>query len=914
MAKKKFHVDYSDELPEFTLDDLDDIMKEFGSEDAAPAPVLTPEQLMAQVAPEVELPVEEAPEAPAQPEQTEVPAEPVDYGPDVIPFTPMPLEEAPAENPEKAEEIPEAAPEAPAASEEAPEEVPEEPAAQEDEDIHVFTPKKKPLLTDDATVRLTADSVAAIAGFTASGASMDGATVRVDTDAVMAAVQEAEAAAEEAPVSGETVRIDTEAVKALSGAAEKEAAVLAGETVRLDYDRVNAMTAETQRIDTEAVRAMSAETQRLDTDAVRILADSEEAENAVLAAETQRIDYDRVNAMTAETRRIDTEAVAAAAEAAQPEQPEAPKSNIPEGAEPFSAGWEPHYEEPIGDYIPPQPIVFRPRSRLQELKKKLVSGPERRYYALIETGVGKLQAAILVSFLIFLGAAISVGSYQMDLVSPERMRLLVFGEFFAMMFCALLALDLIVSGLAAIVRKRFTLNSLLAISFFVCFVDGLYCLRGVRVPYCAAFCLEATAALLAEYQRRSTETGQMDTLRKATHLNRIAKAPDCFEGKDGFFLSEGEPEDFMETYHLPSAPEKTTSVYALMAFLASVVIGVLALVSSGKVGYGLQMWSAALMACAPATIFLAHTRPAAILERRLHRFGVVLCGWQGAVGACGNAVLPLNDIDLFPEGSVKINGVKAFSPQTDLDQIIASTAAILEHSGTVLAPLFIEMRDSRYGRHYDAENLRIYESGGLSGEIEGNVVLVGGLEFLKEMGVSVPEDAAVEPGVYTAVNGELASLCAMAFGQLKGVTAGLAALCSQQQLTPMMITENFLLTEDFVRGKFGIPKGRVLFPGGKQRRQVAVWQPDPARTSVCCLSTQESLAATGFAITGARSLVSSVRLGTTMHICGGILGLLLVLILLFVDGGSLLTPGSILLFQLIWAIPGVLITEWTRSL
>ena len=910
MAKKKFHVEYSDEMPEFTLDD---ILKEFGSdEEESTRTPLSPEELMAQVAPEVELPWSEKPaEEPtedASKEEAPKDEAPVDYGPDVIPFSPMPVqapaaEEAPA--PAAEEKAPAAAEEAPAAQETAPAAsgtLPESPEtaapADEPDDVQIFVPKKSPLATDDATVRLSADSVAALAGFTASCASMEGETVRVDTEAVNAMAAEAAAAGGDtvridtgavSAMAGETVRIDTDAVKALSGAAEKAEAVMNGETQRIDYDRVNAMTAETQRID---------------TDAVKVLSGAAEKAEAVMNSETQRLDYDRVNAMTAETQRIDTDAVAA----------EAAKSEIPEGAEPFSAGWEPHYEEPIGEYVPPQPIVFRPRSRLQELKKKLVSGPERRYYALIEEGVGKLQASILISVLIVILSAVAVGKNQMGLVQPHRMRLLVFGEAFAMLFCALMASDLIIGGVAAMVRGRFNLNSLLAISFFVCFLDSLYCLRGVRVPYCAAFCLESTAALWAEYQRRSTETGQMDTLRKATHLNRIAKAPGCFEDKDGFFLSEGEPEDFMDTYNKTSAPETTMCIYAVAAFLCSAVIGIIAIIIGRNLGYGIQMWSAAILSAAPATIFLAHSRPAAILERRLHRFGVVLCGWQGAVGACGDAVLPLNDSDLFPAGSVKINGVKAFSSLHDPDQLIDYTAAMLEQSGTVLAPLFLELRDSRYGRHYEAENLRIYESGGLSGTVEGDTVLVGSLTFLKQMGVPVPDGTVNEPGVYTAVNGVLCSLFAMAFGQLKGVSAGLAAIGSQKQILPLMVTENFLLTEDFVRGKFGIAPGRMGFPNAKERRRIACWAPDPDQTSVCCLSTQESLAATGFAISGARSLVSAVRLGTTVHILGGIIGMLLVLLLQFVDGGSMLTPGSILLFQLIWSIPGMLITEWTRSL
>ena len=36
-----------------------------------------------------------------------------------------------------------------------------------------------------------------------------------------------------------------------------------------------------------------------------------------------------------------------------------------ETVEPFSENWEPEYEQPIGEYVPPQPILFHPRSRLR---------------------------------------------------------------------------------------------------------------------------------------------------------------------------------------------------------------------------------------------------------------------------------------------------------------------------------------------------------------------------------------------------------------------------------------------------------------------------------------------------------------------------------------------------------------------
>ena len=41
--------------------------------------------------------------------------------------------------------------------------------------------------------------------------------------------------------------------------------------------------------------------------------------------------------------------------------------------------------------------------------------------------------------------------------------------------------------------------------------------------------------------------------------------------------------------------------------------------------------------------------------------------------------------------------------------------------------------------------------------------------------------------------------------------------------------------------------------------------------------------------------------------------MLIMLVLAYLGSTELLTPTNILLYQLIWAIPGLLVTEWTRT-
>lgn len=582
----------------------------------------------------------------------------------------------------------------------------------------------------------------------------------------------------------------------------------------------------------------------------------------------------------------------------------------PPKAEPYSDEWEPEYEQPINDYIPPEPIVYHPKSRLRELKKKLVAGPEKRYYALTELGLGKLQLAILLNLIVALLSAGATALYTMNMIGEERIRLLIFGQFLTLLLSGLLGSYQLMEGFGDMVRLRFSLNSLLIFSLAACLVDGLLCLQSLRVPCCAVFSLHMTMSLWSTYQKRNTEMGRMDTMRKATRLNSVVATADYYEGRTGFLRSEGQVEDFMDTYNRASGPEKVLSVYALVALVISIGIAVAAGVLHG-VELGIQAFSAALLVSVPASSFITLSRPAAVLERRLHKLGAVICGWQGVKGLSKSGVFPLNDTDLFPAGSAKMNGVKFYGTR-DPDTVVAYGTALITACGGGMAPLFSALLDSRNGYHYSAKELRSYPAGGVGGEVNGESVLAGTLKFMQDMGVDMPAGTKVNQAVYVAIDGQLGGVFAITYGKVKATAAALTTLCAYRRLMPVLTTSDFILTESFIRSRFGVNTRRIAFPERSVRLELADKQPEEG-TPALALTTNEGLSGPAFVVTGARALRSACRLGVTVHMMGGILGLVMMLLLAILGAEYLLTPGNVLLYELIWLIPGFLITEWTRS-
>ena len=557
----------------------------------------------------------------------------------------------------------------------------------------------------------------------------------------------------------------------------------------------------------------------------------------------------------------------------------------------------------------PKTIPLDRSAKLRELKRKLVAGPEKRYYALSEQGVGRLQVCMILNFIILLLCGIAILLYSKGMIPASRNKLMIFSQVLALMVSGLLGCGLMMDGIGDLFHLRYSLNTTLAVTFAACMADAWFCLDEQRVPYCAAFVLEMSAAMLAEYHRRTTEMAQLDTMRKATSLTSLVKEPQFYEKRAGILRGQGDVEDFMETYSRLSGPEIIQRVYAFIALLACIGIAVLAGLLHGT-SMALKIFSTSLLVSAPAGYFVALTRPASLLERRLHMVGAVICGWQGVKKLCGRAVIPLRDKDLFPRGSTKLNGIKFYSDRPSA-QVVSYTASLIFAAGGGLVPLFRNLLVSRSGTEYPVEHFQDYGRGGIGGEVNGEPVLLGSLEFLQEMGVDIPQGTMVNQAIYVSIDGQLAAVIAISYAKMRSASAGLVSLCGCRKLKTLLLAGDFMMTDGFIRDKFAIRTRRLILPPMEERAELGARKANPD-ADVLALVTRDDLVSTAYAITGAMSLRTSCRVGSIIGIAGGIIGILIMLSVSYLGTMELLSPARVILYQLIWMIPSLLATEWTR--
>lgn len=555
-------------------------------------------------------------------------------------------------------------------------------------------------------------------------------------------------------------------------------------------------------------------------------------------------------------------------------------------------------------------ILYNPRTRLRELKRKLVAGPEKRYYELSEMGVGKLQTAMVLNLALVVICGLITTLYTLGLFPENRLRFVIFTQVLSLLLSAFLGCSQMIDGICALFKGRLTINVMLFVTFLACCVDGAFCLSELRIPCCAAFSLEMTMALWAQYHRHSTEMAQMDSLRKAVRLHALVKNPVYYDGKAGLLRREGELEDFMDHYDAPSGPEKLQGFYCLVSLLLCFGIAVFAgLLHGGSMA--IQVLSTSLLVAVPASFFVALTRPAALLQRRLHMVGTVLCGWRGVRQLRGKAAFPLEGEDLFPAASTKLNGVK-FYGNRDSDEVLSCCTSLILAAGGGLVTIFRNLLESRGGKVVPVSNFHDYDGSGVGGEANGVSILMGTQEFLQDMGIEIPEGTMVSQAVYAAIDGELAAVYAISYPKMRSAAAGILSLCGNRKITPVLAGKDFMLTEDLLRAKFSINTRRIVFPGTEEREALSQMEADTSAPTLA-LATRDDLVSYAYAVSGARALSLASKLGIAVHLVGGILGLLAMAALAYLGSTDLLTPTHVLLYQLVWMVPGLLITEWTRS-
>lgn len=476
-----------------------------------------------------------------------------------------------------------------------------------------------------------------------------------------------------------------------------------------------------------------------------------------------------------------------------------------------------------------------------------------------------------------------------------------------LLLTAALAYDIFKDAVQKLKKTQFSAASLVAFMLIVVVADTVQAAATDRVPFCT---VAAIPVLFLLWDKYDGITGILTTLRTVSDIKEpkgIVEVSDVMKGRVGLSRAEGSVDDFMSKYETQPPTVKLMRFYAPAAAVVCVFVSALIASKSGTPFF--WVLSLLLLGAIPLIGILNFSRLFSILSKRLRDSKAALCGWYGAETFGDEHSILVGDADLFPESNIKFNGIKMISPNAD--RVIAYAAAAMKAVDSVLYPLFEEELRSRNGRHYRVDRYRFYENGGIGAQIAGDIVLLGTLDFMKRMGVHMEGGMKLKQAVYTSVNGELAAVFAIKYTPKESVSRGLTAIAGNRHFRTIFVTRDFLLTPELIREKYEISLSNTAYPPIKERIRLSETE-FKEKGKQGALMADESFGSFTDAAAGGRVLKSAVKICMLLTVFNGIIGALLMSLLAYQNGFEAATALNLLLYELIWAIPTLLLTGWTR--
>lgn len=476
---------------------------------------------------------------------------------------------------------------------------------------------------------------------------------------------------------------------------------------------------------------------------------------------------------------------------------------------------------------------------------------------------------------------------------------------------ALVGLDVLGKGLGCLIKLQMEWETVLLFSVVAAVGDALTMPilgeRGGQMPYCGVVALAIFFALWGRFLRRRALRQSCRVAGSATRPYRVSLEEKFWDNADAYAKSSGESTGYGSQVQGSDGLARAQHIAAPLILLLCVACSLLASVGQQKPELFFWGLSATLTAGCGFTAFLAFSMPFSAVTTRLAKVGAALAGWDGYRPGKGEQGVVLTDGDLFPPGSVTLNGLKMCG-ELSIETAASYTATLIREMDSGLEKPFSDLLRTQ-GTIYRKVTRVMFHEGGVSGVIGGRQVLVGSAAFMEIMHIELPQGLKVKNAVFCAVSGTLEAIFALNYRLHPAIRPAIQSLIANH-LNPILATRDFLVIPDMLRQRFKLPVNKMEFPNLDRRRELS----EPGRRSDALLAAvlcREGLGPYAEAVVGGKRLVSAVSFGGAFALLGSLIGIALAVYLVGAGAFASLSAGTMLAYLLLWLVPGALISSWT---
>ena len=471
----------------------------------------------------------------------------------------------------------------------------------------------------------------------------------------------------------------------------------------------------------------------------------------------------------------------------------------------------------------------------------------------------------------------------------------------------LLSLDVVTNGVMSAVRLRPGAETLAVLSCLLTSIDavltGVTDFAGAHIPLCLISSLSLVGISAANlFSCRG--------LRKALRVPAIGMNAYAVSGEAG--INKGEitllkslrsSKGFVRRAE-EAAPDEELyrKISVPLMILALFFTLIIAIVKKNYTDLAFIL-SAVFCPAVPISALLCFALPFFTGSVRIFSSGAGIAGWSGLCDIGQSKNLIVTDRDLFPEGTVELEGVRIFADAKP-ERIISYAGSMLTASGCGVASCFADLMEKNGCSIRKIENFEYLPGGGMKGIIDSSVILCGSSDLMQLMNVRVPFRLVGRTSVLLAVDGILYGIFNMKYTADPKVRKALVNLMRSNR-HPIFALRDFNVTPEMLRGCFDVATDGYDFPPYVERFKMseAVPSEDSKVAAVVCREGLGPL--THLADTG-RSMYVTIRLNLLLTMLCAVLGMLIVFIKL-VGVGSI-GVGFLFWYMVLWLIPVVFLS------
>ncbi len=362
---------------------------------------------------------------------------------------------------------------------------------------------------------------------------------------------------------------------------------------------------------------------------------------------------------------------------------------------------------------------------------------------------------------------------------------------------------------------------------------------------------------------------------------------------------------FLRLSYEPDPSEQHSQTLAPILFVLSLVLCMVTLYLTKNMYRALSAFAAATCISVPFANMLCVNLPLGRLSKIASRCGAMIVGYPSVEQFSNTNAVMVDAKDLFPKGTVILNGIKTFAGQR-IDEAIVDATALMCSVGGPLSDLFDQIIKSRRDMLPKIENPVYEDNQGIIGWVSGRRILVGNRQLMESHGIEPPshdyEEKYITSGkqiIYLASGGDLVAMFVVSYNSDRRRALELRRM-EDNGISLIVRTCDPNITPELLAQCFGLDAHCINVLPQRLGKIYTELTAEPQERSTALLSTRGRPTAMMRMLTACVRQRSNISIALALQMVAVILGFVLVAFLTCYSGLQQLSTSALLIYQAFW--------------